>query len=236
MDSSLPAQSLPRSQPRPLALAAASDERLASLVAAGSERAFAAIYRRYHQRLYRYCLAVLRNDADAQDVLQAAFTAAYGALAEQRRAAPLRPWLFRIVHNEAVSLLRRRRDEHELSEADGIAGPTVEEQAGRRADLRALIADLARLPDRQRAALVMRELEGLSHEEIGLVLQSSAPLAKQAVYEARRSLTMFAEGRDLTCEEVRRTISDGDGRSLRARRVRAHLAGCDSCVAFAALI
>jgi RNA polymerase sigma factor (sigma-70 family) len=215
------------------ALGAAGDERLAALVADGNERAFATIYSRYHQRLYRYCLTMVRNEADAQDALQSAFTSAFTALSESRRNAPLRPWLFRIAHNEAISLLRRRRPESALSELTELEDIGVEEQADRRVELQTLISDLRELPDRQRAALVMRELSGLSHEEIALALDVSAGSAKQTIFEARRSLMEFAAGRELHCEEIRQTISDGDGRAARARRVRGHLSTCAGCSAFA---
>src|SRR5512142_2508170 len=85
------------------------DERLVRLAAAGHERAFAIVYERHHQALYRYCRSILRNDADAQDALQSTFTAAFAALGRGSPDAPIRPWLFRIAHNEAVSALRRRR-------------------------------------------------------------------------------------------------------------------------------
>src|SRR4051794_1489857 len=92
------------------------DERLARRVGEGDERAFAVIYDRYHQRLYRYCRPLVGNDADAQDALQSAFTSALVALRRGQRDAPLRPWLYRIAHNEAVTVLRRRRPHATLSE------------------------------------------------------------------------------------------------------------------------
>src|ERR1700731_436366 len=84
------------------------DERLARHVGQGDDRAFSALYSRYHQQLYRYCHSIVRHEADAQDVLQSTFTAALGALRRGQRDAPLRPWLYRIAHNEAISLVRRR--------------------------------------------------------------------------------------------------------------------------------
>jgi RNA polymerase sigma factor (sigma-70 family) len=221
----------------PLPLSLVGDERLARLVAGeGSERAFAMLYGRYHQMLYRYCRSMLRNDADAQDALQSTFAGALVALRRGQRDAPLRPWLFRIAHNESVSLLRRRRPECELSEAGEYSTASVEERAEERARLSRLVADLAELPERQRGALVMRELSGLSHEEIAVALGTSVGAAKQTIFEARRSLLEFSEGRAMACEEVRRTISDADGRALRGRRVRAHLRDCSGCAAFAAAI
>jgi RNA polymerase sigma factor (sigma-70 family) len=213
-----------------------SDERLARLVATGDERAFATLYERYHQPLYRYCRSMLRHEPDAQDALQSAMTGAYAALRRARRDAPVRPWLFRIAHNESISVLRRRRPETELTDELGGAVAAVEDHEERRAQLAALLADLKELPERQRSALVMRELSGLSHEEIALALNTSVGGAKQAIFEARRALSEFMEGRAMGCEEVCRLVSDADGRVLRGRRIRAHLRDCASCSAFAAMI
>jgi RNA polymerase sigma factor (sigma-70 family) len=212
------------------------DERLARLVTDGSEQAFAPLYERYHQQLYRYCRSIVHDDTDAQDSLQSTFASAFAALRRGRRDAPLRPWLFRIAHNEAVSVIRRRRPEQELSEASQHSTESVEDQADERARFALLLRDLSELPERQRSALVMRELSGLSHEEIAIVLATSVGAAKQTIFEARRSLSEFAEGRVMECEEVRRMISDADGRTLRSRRVRAHLNDCCACSEFAAAI
>ena len=213
------------------------DEGLARLAARGNERAFAAVYDRYHQTLYRYCRSILKDDADAQDALQSTFTRALSALQRDQRSAPLRPWLFRIAHNEAISVMRRRRrDEQPLTDAALPVAASAEDQAGVRARLEMLLGDLASLPERARSALVMRELSGLSHEEIAVALEISPGAAKQAIFEARRGIAECAEGRVMACAEVCRAISDGDRRVLRGRRVRAHLRDCASCSAFAAAI
>jgi RNA polymerase sigma factor (sigma-70 family) len=222
---------------RAVGLARLSDERLAQLVKAGRERAFAALYERYHRPLYRYCHSLLRSDTDAQDVVQSTFAAAFAAMREGRRNAPLRPWLFRIAHNEAISLLRRRRGgAEEFSDSLLPPVPSAADQADDRARMALLVADLGELPERQRGALVMRELNGLSHADIAVALGTSVGAAKQAIFEARSALMELAEGRALACEEVRRLISDRDGRALRGRRLRAHLRDCSSCAAFAAAI
>jgi RNA polymerase sigma factor (sigma-70 family) len=221
---------------RPAPFALLGDERLAQRVGAGDERAFAVVYERYHQILYRYCRSILHHDADAQDALQSSFAAAFAALRNGQRDAPMRPWLFRIAHNESISVLRRRRGTAELSAASGHGTSSVEEQAVDRAELSVLFRDLRELTDRQRSALVLRELSGLSHQEIAVALETSAAAAKQTIFEARQSLFEFAEGRAMACHEIRRTISDADGRALRSRRVRAHLRACGGCAAFAAAI
>ena len=220
----------------PAALFRLGDERLARLVAVGHERAFALLYERYHQPLYRYLRSMLGQDADAQDALQSAFASAFAALKAGRRNAPLRPWLFRIAHNEAISSLRSRRPQAELTDTVASPAPSPEEQVIESERLRLLVADLADLSDRQRGALVMREFSGLSHEDIACALDMSVGAAKQTVFEARRALLERAEGRAMACEEIQRIVSDGDKRALRGRRVRAHLRSCPACAAFGASI
>lgn len=221
---------------RPLVLAPRlGDERLAQRVGGGDGRAFTALYERYHQPLFRYCRMLLGDDGDAQDALQSTFERAFAALRQGRRDAPVRPWLYRIAHNESVSLIRRRRPAPVAATALEHAR-SAEEAAADRGELATLLADLRELPERARGALVMRELAGLRHAEIAEAFGISAGAAKQAIFEARRGLAELAEGRAMRCEDVCRTISDGDGRALRGRRIRAHLRDCAGCRAFAAAI
>ena len=212
------------------------EERLAQRAGEGDARAFTALYERYHQRLYRYCVSILRDDADAQDALQSTFERALGALQRGQRNAPLRPWLFRIAHNEAITVIRRRSPDQGLEPLGVTHAHSAEHVAGERDRLATVVADLAQLPDRSRSALVMRELQGLSHEEIAIALQTSIGAAKQAIFEARRGLAEAAEGREMSCEDIRQLISDGDRRVLRGRRVGAHLRSCSPCADFAGAI
>lgn len=200
----------------------------------GDQREFDRLYRRHHQEIYRYCLAILRSPEDAEDALQATMAAALRSLPGEERDIDLRPWLFRVAHNESISAMRRRRTDAELIEAEDPIAGSAEVEAGRRERLRQLVADLRELPERQRSALVMRELSGLSYAEIGAALGSAEGAARQRVHEARTALSDLAEGREMECEEIRTLISARDGRRLRGRRVRAHLRGCDGCTAFAA--
>jgi hypothetical protein len=153
-----------------------------------------------------------------------------------RRDAPIRPWLFRIAYNESMTQLRRRRPLSELVEELPSLADSPESAVEQRSRITRLMADLRELPERQRGALVMRELSGLSHQEVAEALGMSIGAAKQTVFEARRSLQEFDEGRAMACDDIRRMVSDGDGRSLRGRRVRAHLRDCSGCAAFAAAI
>ncbi|HTX31004.1 MAG TPA: RNA polymerase sigma factor [Solirubrobacteraceae bacterium] len=239
MSTALPAAAgSPPAPGRSLRFARLSDELLARYAARGSQRAFGVIYDRYHQPLYRYCRSIVRDEADAQDALQSTFTGALAALQRQARKAPLRPWLYRIAHNESVSVLRRRaRDAQHQSVDDATAlSASAADEALTRARWQGLLNDLAELPERQRGALLLREMAGLSHEEIAVALGLTLGGAKQAIFEARQGLAEVEEGRAMSCEDVRRRISEGDRRVLRARRLRAHLRHCSACEAFAGAI
>lgn len=214
-----------------------SDDRLARRAAKGDRHAFAAIYRRYHQDLYRFCLAIVGNPQDAQDALQNTMVKALGALPGEKREIRLKPWLYRIARNEAVELLRKRRDsapiEPELmASADGEPA----EAAVLQERLRRLFVDLAQLPERQRAALVMRELAGLGFGEIGAAFDTSDAVARQTVYEARLSLRQMEEGREMSCKKVMWALSETDGRVRRRRDIQAHLRSCPKCREFRAAI
>src|SRR3954466_14444208 len=113
---------------------------LRSRAARGDAAAFAAVYERHHQALYRYCRSILRHEEDAQDALQNTMTKAFAALQLQQRDFDLKPWLFRIAHNEAISILRRRRDTAELVDIPDHA--PMEDLVIEREELRALQMDL----------------------------------------------------------------------------------------------
>jgi RNA polymerase sigma factor (sigma-70 family) len=217
------------------------DDRLGSLIATGCDQAFETLYSRYGAQLSRYARSLVGSESDAQDAMQSAMTNALLALRAGRRDAPMRPWLYRIVHNESISLIRRRHPGSEsafdeLVEASSPTARSSSEVAEERARLQQLVRDLQELGERQRAALVLREMSGLSHEEIASALGISVGVAKQTVLEARRSLSEFGAGRAMDCEEIEQLISDGDGRALRGRRVRGHLSDCTRCNAFAEAI
>lgn len=208
-----------------------SDERLARRAARGDQRAFEAIYRRYEHDLYRFCLAMVGNAQDAQDALQNTMVKVLRALPGERRQIKLKPWLYRIARNESVEVLRRRREGGEIEKEPATAEGVVE-VVETRERLRGLFADLEELPERQRAALVMREMGGLGFEQIGASFGSSAAVARQTVYEARLSLREMEAGRAMDCDAITAALSDADGRVVRRRDIRAHLRGCESCRAF----
>src|SRR6187200_2452915 len=162
-----------------------SDPRLVRQASDGDQRAFEAIYKRYHQDIYRFCLSILGRSEDAQDALQNTMVKALRALPGERREIKLKPWLYRVAHNESIDLLRRRREGAELDDTQVSAGTEIAETVAQRERLSRLLADLRELPERQRSALVMRELGGLDYEQIGAAFESSPAVARQTVYEAR---------------------------------------------------
>src|ERR1700754_1862036 len=93
-----PASARPSASWRPL-YSVLGDERLARMVGDGSKQAFAPLYERYYQQLYRYCRSIVHDDLDAQDALQSTFASALIGLRKGHRDAPLRPWLFSIAHD-----------------------------------------------------------------------------------------------------------------------------------------
>jgi RNA polymerase sigma factor (sigma-70 family) len=208
-----------------------SDERLARRAAEGDRHAFEQIYTRYSQPLYRFCLAMVGNPQDAQDTLQNTMVKVLRALPGEQREIRLKPWLYRIARNESIETLRRRNDSEELvSQQD--SGVEVTELAESRERLRTLLRDLEQLPERQRAALVMRELAGLDFTQIGASFETSEAVARQTLYEARLSLRQLQAGREMRCADVMRELSDADGRVTRRREIRAHLRSCAECRAF----
>jgi RNA polymerase sigma factor (sigma-70 family) len=208
-----------------------SDERLAQRAARGDQAAFEEIYERYHQDLYRFCLAMVGNPPDAQDALQNTMIKVLRSLPGEKRQIKLKPWLYRIARNEAVEILRRRRETAEL-EPEQMPVAALTETAETRERLRTLLADLEQLPERQRAALVMRELSGLDFDQIGTAFGTSAAVARQTLYEARLSLRQLDAGREMRCAEVMRELSNADGRVTRRREIQAHLRTCADCRAF----
>jgi RNA polymerase sigma factor (sigma-70 family) len=213
-----------------LPLRALSDDRLARLAADGDVDAFAAIYARHCQGLYHYCVSLVGDRDDAGDALQSTLVKALKAIATQSQPGGLRAWLYRIAHNEAMSVIRARQAAATGITEDMLPGsPGADTRAAQREELRNLLGDLGELSARQRGALTMRELNGLEYPEIARALGMSPDAAKQTIYEARRALQDQEAGRATDCDTLRRSLSGGDGRVGRGRKVRAHLRACAGC-------
>ena len=208
------------------------DERLATLVARGDESAFAALYDRHHAPLLAFCRHMVGSREDGEDALQQTFLRAHRALLAGRVPDTVRPWLFAIARNRCRTLLAARRDAavpvDELEPAlDGLADDVV-----RRADLRELVADLARLPEDQRGALVLFEMGDLSHREIAAVIGCAPEKVKALVFQARTALIAEREARETPCEEIRGQLAVGRAGALRRASLRRHLRHCEPCTAY----
>src|SRR6266849_10297263 len=201
-----------------------------------SDRAFERLYKRHVGDVYRYALAVMRNSADAEDVTQTTFLNAYRSYVE-KGSRPEKPqnWLIAIAHNVCRQRFRQSaRRPTEVAFEDDIGSQLVEpdDDTPTGEDIRRALGHLA---FNQRAALVMRELEGRSYAEIGEILEVSTSVVVTLLFRARRALREQLEG-SLTCGEAEFAISRQlDGRLPRGERgqLRAHLRECADCAAFA---
>jgi RNA polymerase sigma-70 factor (ECF subfamily) len=199
-----------------------------------SDRAFERMYRRHVGDVYRYALAVMRNPADAEDVTQTTFLNAYRSYVEKgNRPEKPQNWLIAIAHNVCRQRFRQSaRRPSEVAFEDDIADAIVEEETPSGEDIRRALSHLA---FNQRAALVMRELEGRSYAEIAEILDVSTSAVETLIFRARRALREQLEG-SLTCGEAEFAISRQlDGRLSRHERgqLRAHLRECAECASFA---
>jgi RNA polymerase sigma factor (sigma-70 family) len=182
-----PASGLPARLVLGPALRAQSDGRLVGLVRDGYESAFEEIVRRYRRPLDRFAAGIVGGRSE--DVTQDSFRKALEALRRGDAEVELRPWLYRIVRNTALNDLRDRPPAAaELVDDLVGGGRSAAVEAEERAEVAALTARLRALPEKQRAALVMRELEGMSHEEIAETLGISGGAARQAIARGRAAV------------------------------------------------
>ena len=199
-----------------------------------ADRGFERIYKRHVGDVYRYALAVMRNPTDAEDVTQTTFLNAYRSYVE-KGSRPEKPqnWLIAIAHNVCRQRFRQTaRRPAEVSFEDDIADTVADDDAPSGDDIRRALGHLA---FNQRAALVMRELEGRSYAEIAEILEVSTSAVETLIFRARRALREQLEG-SLTCGEAEFAISRQlDGRLPRGERgqLRAHLRECAECAGFA---
>jgi RNA polymerase sigma factor (sigma-70 family) len=209
-----------------------SDDQLVALFRAGHDEAFGVIHDRYRQRLLAYARQMLGGSrSDAEDVLQDVFLRAYHALRVDARPVTLRAWLYRVAHNRCIDHLRRpspaAADIFDLSR-----GPQQDPMAAaeRREDLRRLVEDVRRLPEQQRSALLMREMEGLSYHELADALGVTVPAIKSLLVRARIGLVEAIEARDTACTDIRMDLVSAFDRGVRASgRSRRHLRECTGC-------
>ena len=193
--------------------------------------AFEAAYARHHRAILIFCRHVLGDPEEAQDAVQHTFLAAYNDLVSTEKPIQLRAWLFAIARNRCYSTLRARREQPaaDLAETASEGLATVVQ---RRQDVRDLVLDVQRLPEHQRVALVLAELDQLSHEEIAGVLSVPRGKVKALVFQARESLAASRAARDADCNEIRMQLATLHGGELRRATIRRHLGECEGCREF----
>jgi RNA polymerase sigma factor (sigma-70 family) len=206
----------------------AGDDRLVRQVQQGSEAAFEVVFERYSASVLAFCRHMLGSPQEAEDALQVTFSAAYRDLQRRPgREVTLKPWLFTIARNNCLSVLRARRELP--SQLPDLETAGLAEQVERRAELRALVADVRELPEDQRAALLLAEAGGLAHGEIAAVLGCEVARVKALVYRARSNLIARREARERPCHEVREQLANLRGGALRRTELRLHLRECPGC-------
>jgi RNA polymerase sigma factor (sigma-70 family) len=221
-----------RREPLPTALLRlASDQRLVDQVRAGSERAFEVLFDRHHRAVLAFCRQMLRSPEEAEDAVQHTFMAAYRDLVRHERPVALRPWLYGIARHRCLNVLRDRR-RHAGAGASEPVGDQLAAEVLAREDVRAVLADMAGLPDDQRAALVLAELGDVSHDEIARILGCRHEKVKALVFQARASLIADRASRETPCADIRQELSTLRGGALRRTTLRRHLRDCPGCRAF----
>ena len=211
------------------------DERLIALIRRGNHHAFEAIVARYEARLLSFCRHMLASREDAEDVLQEVFAAAFNAIQADERALNVRPWLYRIARNRSLNHLRRKTavgvDSMDVHYAEG--GLTTADHVHEREAFRLLLGDVQELPETQRTALLLREIDALSYDQIADAMETTVPSVKSLLVRARVSLAEAAEARALTCEEVRDELGEvSEGLRKLSAPARRHVRSCERCTGF----
>ena len=214
------------------------DERLVTMTRRGDQAAFEALVSRYQSKLLGFCRHMLGNREDAEDVLQEVFAAAYTAMLADNRAIMVKPWLYRIARNRSLNHMRRQKavgvDSMDIHVSE--FGLSTADRAQNRDEFMSLMQDITVLPETQRTALLLREIDGLPYEQIADVMETTVPSVKSLLVRARVALAEMTEARGLTCNEVRielGEIAEGITRRM-SPPVKRHVKSCDRCKEFKA--
>ena len=211
------------------------DGRLISMARNGNPGAFETIVDRYQGRLLGFCRQMLGSTEDAEDVLQEVFVNAYRAMLADDRDINLRPWLYRIARNRCLNHLRKpTADAQEsMDMVPMVEAASTAEKVHNREEFRQLLADVGKLPETQRSALMLREMDAMSYEEIAQAMETSVPSVKSLLVRARISLAEASQARQLTCGEVRLELAEAtEGLRKVTGPVRRHVRDCEECSDF----
>jgi RNA polymerase sigma factor (sigma-70 family) len=211
------------------------DEKLVALTRRGHQHAFDTLVERYQARLLGFCRQMLGSTEDAEDVLQEVFVAAYNAMVADERPIAVRPWLYRIARNRCLNHLRKPTADGQdtMDTHPHMNGVTTHERVQNREEFRSLLSDVGKLPETQRSALLLREIDAMSYEEIAKAMDTTVPGVKSLLVRARIALAESSQARQLTCDEVRVGLAEAaEGLAKIDGPARRHIKGCDACKAF----
>jgi RNA polymerase sigma factor (sigma-70 family) len=174
---------------------------------------------------------------DAEDVLQEVFVAAYNAMVADERPIAVRPWLYRIARNRCLNHLRKPTADGQdtMDTHPHLNGVTTLERVQNREEFRSLLDDVSHLPETQRSALLLREIDAMSYEEIAQAMDTTVPGVKSLLVRARIALAESSQARQLTCDEVRLDLAEAaEGLAKASGPVRRHVKSCEPCREFRA--
>ncbi len=221
-------------RPSPL-LRLESDENLVALTREGHQSAFETLVSRYQGRLLGFCRQMLRSTEDAEDVLQEVFVAAYNAMIADERPINVKPWLYRIARNRSLNHLRKpvADGQDSMDMHTFMNGVSAYENVEHREEFRNVISDVSRLPETQRTALLLREMDAMSYSEIAQAMDTTIPGVKSLLVRARIGLAECSESRSLSCDEVRVDLAEAaEGIQRLSGPVRKHVKSCENCASF----
>ncbi|HEY6889813.1 MAG TPA: RNA polymerase sigma factor, partial [Solirubrobacter sp.] len=223
-----------------------SDRRLVAAVRRGDDRAFELLYERYQRRIHAYVFGMVKDHQRAEDVTQEVFVSALRRMRETEQPLAFKPWLYQIAKNGCIDAFRRSKRTEEVSyDADDAlapadhsklvgAGPSPDAAVAAKEDLDNLCGAFGGLSETHHEILVLRELEGLSYQEIGRRMGMSRAAVESTLFRARRRLT--EEYDDIVsgarCMRIQQIIEVAAGSSLGARdtrRLARHLSHCQNC-------
>ncbi len=211
------------------------DAALVSLTRRGHQHAFEALVERYQSRLLGFCRQMLGSTEDAEDVLQEVFVAAYNAMIADEREIAVRPWLYRIARNRCLNHLRKPTADGQdtMDTMPHMNGVTTLERVQNREEFRNLLDDVSHLPETQRSALLLREIDAMSYEEIAQAMDTTVPGVKSLLVRARIALAESSQARALTCDDVRVQLAEAaEGLAKIDGPGRRHIKACEGCADF----
>jgi RNA polymerase sigma factor (sigma-70 family) len=224
----------------------ADDHRLVAAVRRGEDRAFEALYSRYHRRIHAYVMAMVKDHGRAEDITQEVFVSALRRMRETERPIAFKPWIYEIAKNACIDQFRRSRRAEEISlQADeGFApadygrlvgsDPEPDAAVAAKQDLDHLCGAFGGLSDTHHEILVLRELEGMSYRQIGERMGMSRPAVESTLFRARRRLTeeyddLVSGARCLRIQSLIQSAASSRLGTRESRRLSRHVAHCQPC-------